>query len=420
MIRPTGSKLHRIWKCPASAVLTQVEQTEQHPLAGRGKMIHSFLEIVRVEQANGHELLDARALALAKVDPSVVWMCSAIDLDAMPAKVATEVSLAYDWKARTARELGRNMGRLYATPGALEALGIAPLGPTEIGMTLDLLGGQVANGLSIGYVGDYKTGHSKYPPPDRFAQTMLGAVASRALWGIDECVVELLMIHDDGDHHNVRRKVDEWDLDTFADELEAAMSLTSSYEAMRLRGEPIPVREGSHCDYCGAFKHCPAKVAIIRSIPAEMAAIGGPGEITRAKAADAWMVIEKIEEALKAAKAEICGIAAFEEIPLPDGRVIGHLITSREVLDGKTTAQVVEQWYDKDAVEQVIDQKASKDALRKLVVARIKPGEKIETRKGDGRFDAILGEIRRRGGAATNSTDNVKPHTPKKRKELAP
>lgn len=422
-IHITGSKVHRVWMCPPSAILPQIDTSEPSPAADRGKAIHAFLErcrIIGLEAALG-ECTDEELLPLLK----------AIDLDALPTHLATEVSLAYDWHKRTARELGRNLGRGYTTPGFLTSIGVAELGPTEIPCTVDLLGVNVVGGVRRAYVGDYKTGHTKLPPPDRFGQTLLGGLAAAVVYDAEEVVLELVHIHSDGTHHTVRRKVDRWELETFADELEAALEGVGYAEAEYAAGRGVSCREGPHCDFCPAYQQCPAKIALVRAIPESLESIGvvreaesgglmvAPGAITVANAAHVWMVLERISEVIGRAKDEICGLGAFADIPLPDGRVIGRLVTEREGLDGKIAAGVLEQWYGREAAEEAIEISMSKDALRRAVTKRKKDKEKISTRAGDGVFDRILTEIRTRGGTERTRTESVKPHVPRKRLKSA-
>jgi len=412
----TGSKIHRIWKCPASAVLPQIDSEDSSPAARRGQEIHAYLERVH---------LVGPEVALGECsDPTLTPLLRALDLDLLPVGLATEVAYAWNWQTRTARELGRNLGRAYTTA-------TTPPDPiTEIAITVDVVGAKPSQ--NIGYVGDYKTGHGKLPAPDRFGQLLLGALCARAVYGLDECVVELLHIHSDGDHHANRRTVDSWDLDAFAEELYGAMTLVSHWEAEYTAGRGVDAHEGSHCGYCPAYNQCPAKTALIRQLPGELAALGvgaateiggplviGPGAINVRNAADVWMLLERLSDVIDRAKAEICGMAAFEAIPLPDGRVIGRLQTERRAIDGRVGAEVLEERYGRATRDKYVELKLSLSAVQQAVVANLKPGEKCQTRKGDGVMDRVLAEIERRGGIGINSTDSVKPHVPKKRLKSA-
>lgn len=443
-VKSTGSKVHRVWKCPASAILPQVDEGDRNePARRRGKRIHAYLERVRkigVEAAMAEQTLsreDAMELAAAEASDGVpgparvrelldenaalLALLRALDIDELPTWLATEVAFAWDWKAKTARELGRNLDRAYPE-----------LGPTETAITLDITGVDppaIAGSVRSGLVSDYKSGHTKYPAPDQFGQTLLGALCASSVYHLEKLAVELIYIHDNGDHHKVRRWVGDWELDGFADELEAAMLLVDHWEREYAAGRGVNVNEGPHCDYCPAYKQCPAKVALVRSIPGELTALGisppadqgGPlvvdeRGITVAKSAQQWMAIERIEEALRHVKSEICNMAAFEPIPLPDGRVIGHLHTERRSLDGRIVAEVLDARYGRQEREATVELSCSMDGLRKCVVRNIRAGEKISTKKQDGVFDLVLADVERKGGVGINSTDSVKPHVPKRLK----
>jgi hypothetical protein len=435
-MRPTGSKVHRVWKCAASAVLPQVERdmSAHEPARNRGKAIHSFLERA---SAIG------RPAALAEAPADLVPLLEALDLEDLPVGLACEVAFAWNWRLGTARELGRGIGRAYDKAGVDWAC--------EIPCTLDVVGvqpgatGNPQDGdrvtlLSRGYVGDYKSGHSKYPAPDMFGQTLLGALCVRSVYGCDDVIVELLYIHGDGGHHATRRTVNEWDLDVFERELGYAMETVE--DRMRLAasgpledGEIPTPREGSWCEHCDAYKSCPAKIALVRAIPEKLYELGvrpgtlpdkngveqhalvlTPGAIGVRNAAAAWMALEAIEDVIGRAKAEICGIGAFEEIPLPDGRVIGLVHTERRGLNGQIAAEVIERRYGREERDKRVELSVTLSALKQAVVAHIKPGEKIETVKGDGVLDRVLSEIGGLGGVELSTTDAVKPHVPKRKK----
>lgn len=443
-IEITGSRVHRVWKCPASAILPQVDQGDRNePARRRGKQIHAYLERVRkvgvdsalaeqtVTRGEAFDLASAESTSpdglpspvsvqeILDGNAALLALLRALDIDELPTWLATEVSFAWDWRAKTARELGRNLDRAYPQ-----------LGKTEIACTLDIVGHMMnpATDRRAALVSDYKLGHTKYPAPDRFGQTLLGALCVSGAWdSVGQVAVELIHIHDNGDHHKVRRWIGDWELDGFADELEAAMLLVDHWEAEYAAGRGVNVNEGEWCTYCPAYNQCPAKVALVRSIPAELRALGvtqgsegGPlvvdeRGITVSKSAEYWMAVERIEESLRHIKQEICNMAAFEPVPLPDGRVIGLLRTERRTLDGRVAAEVLDAKYGRQERESTVEVSCSMDALRKCVVRNLKTGEKIQKKDGTGTYDRVLAEIERKGGLGINSTDSVKPHVPKKR-----
>lgn len=428
-MRITGSRVHRVWKCPASAVLRQFsdDYPAAEPARGRGKAIHAFLQRVGTVE---------RARLLADAPPELVPLLEALDLENLPVGLATEVSYAWNWRERTARELGRDLplhpegGVDYDHPSIVPPVDW----DSEIPCTLDVVGvaqahdGERYGTLAIrrGYVGDYKSGHSKYPPPDMFGQTLLGACCVAHVYGCDDVAVELIHIHNNGSHHTVRRIVNTWwDLGDFADQLRDAMGrmLTAQID-----GELTPyerehlVREGPWCEHCPAYRGCPAKLALVRELPQELAQVGvgqdltlDPQALTVSNAAGAWMAIERIEDVLAEAKKELCKLAWHESIPLPDGRVLGRLETSKRAVNGKVAAELLERRYGAAERNLRVEVSVTLAALRQAAVAHLQKGEKLETRNKTGVYDRLLEELEREGGIETKITDAVRPHVPKRK-----
>ncbi len=401
----TGSKVHRVWKCPASAVLPQAPQDERHePARRRGKQIHAYLERVGVV---------GRDIALGECDDEdLLPLLKSLDLQELPLHLATEVAYAWAWGSRSARELGRNLDRAY------DSVAEPPDPVREIALTIDLVG--MATGQRVGFVGDYKSGHSRYPPPDQFGQTLIAAACVRQILAMDEVVARLIHIHDDGDFHTQTATIDGWQLDAFEDELAVAMSAIAEFDVADL-----PIAEGAWCDHCPAFNGCPRKLQLVRQLPAELTAIGievGVGgaltvdsrAMTAARSAASWLALERIEAVIKAAKQELCSVAAHVDIPLGDGRVLGRVQTERRQVDGAIAAEIVERRYGALERSRTIEPRCSLDALHQAVVRNIKPGQKIQTRRGDGELDRLIAEIESAGGIATVTTDAVKPHKPRR------
>lgn len=420
VMRPTGSKLHRAWKCPASMVLpwnrNEREEARTEPFRNRGKDVHAFLEIVRSE---GLEV------ALGKAPADLVGLCKALDLDNLPAHLSTEVAFAWNFKARRARELGRNLGhRDYAS---------LPNPPTEdeIAATIDIVGVATGERGSRGYAGDYKTGHTVYPRPEAFAQTLLAGVCVRDAYGCDDMVLELIYIHDDGTHHTVRDLVDGWVLDSFEADVERVMREREELAADALAGRPVPATEGDHCDYCGAYAHCPAKMALIRSIPEQLTQLGvgvapsldgegmelilDTGAIQRRTAGAMYIAVERIEEVLGRIKGAICELGWHEPVVLPDGRVIEPRDDTRRSVDGRIAAVVLERLYGREEAMSAISVETSLDAIRRVVTKNAPTGAKIATKRKDGAFDKVLADLEASGGIASNTRRKCSPRHPRKK-----
>jgi hypothetical protein len=441
----TGSKAHRAWKCPPSVVIppTTDEDLEARaePARGKGKVVHAYLQTVR-------ELGIEAALAAAPAEHQL--LLSAIDIDALPTHLSTEMAFRLNWRTGKAIHLGNDLDRDYGRAAA--ALGLLPDADQrfEIDLSIDV-GGINENHPTrgrVGFCGDYKTGHQRYPMPDRFAQTLLGGLCIRSFFDVDQVVLQLVHVHDDGDHHTSTSIVDDWDLEAFRAEYAASRDLIAHAESEFSLGHPLALHEGEWCKYCPALKNCAAKTGMVRAMPAELVVLGiRPGEwetleagdeknaakmgikidmkvITVAKAAAAWMSVERIEEALARIKDEICRLGWVQPIPLPDGRVIEPYKTKKRELDGRVAARVLEAHYGREAALSAMDVSVTIGALEKVVGSAVNtanvdrkqknlPRLMLKTRKGDGEVDKLMKEIELSGGVGEHTTEACRPHKPK-------
>ena len=82
-VRITGSRVDRVWHCPASAVLPQLpgDESEHEPARTRGKDIHRFLERAR---RPGTDPVISRAVALGEAPEDLQPLLEAVDLDDLP------------------------------------------------------------------------------------------------------------------------------------------------------------------------------------------------------------------------------------------------------------------------------------------------------------------------------------------------
>ena len=144
---PTSSKLPRVAKCNASAVLPSFE-TEAGAPAVKGQGIHKFLQNV-VE-------LEDREEALALVEhPGLKVACERIDTEALPVKEpkAFTAELTMSWRVVD--------GEFKSYPKRPWARGEEPDG-LFVG-TADLVA--ISADGKTGYLRDYKTGRTHVPPP---------------------------------------------------------------------------------------------------------------------------------------------------------------------------------------------------------------------------------------------------------------
>lgn len=392
------------------------ERTE--PARNKGHIVHKFLERVKAI---------GRDVALAEVPEEHRILCAVLDVDRMPTHLSTEVAMAYNWRTRESRELGRNLGhRDYH-------LLFDPPTEDEIPCTIDVMGWAeitVTGKLRRrGFVSDYKTGHTTYPRPGAYGQTMLGALCLLGVMPeLDDVTVELIHIHSDGDHHSVRDTVTLWDLEMFETELGDRMESLPDLE--RLSAAELPYFEGHHCDYCDSYKSCEAKISLVRELPTGLMKIGmvppgetgklemAPGAVTVRSAAFVFEQCERFEALIGRLKAEVCAMAYHEPITLSDGRIIERHTDTRRSVDGRIAAAVLEQEYGREEAMKTVEIKASIDALRRLVTSKIdinaKPRQVITSQKGTGLLDLLLDKIAKRGGLKTTTSEVCRPRTPPK------
>ena len=440
----TGSRAQRLWKCPASAAIPGIVDVEaeaaSEPARNRGKDVHAFLQVVRKIGVSA---------ALAQAPKDLRDLLEAIEVNNLPTHLSTEVALAVDWGTGMVLRLGENLATRDYGPlirAAIEHLccdlPAEKSGPMRaelmcgrwIPFTLDVIGiEERPDGIRRGYVGDYKTGFTKYPAPDIFAQTMLGAVALvSSLFQCDEVVVELIHIWKDGSHHPQRARVDDWAVRAWQDEFKRACQLAEEYiELGDLNQMAFSV--GAWCDHCPAWLRCPAQVSLVRAIPDELRKMGvekspstgelepRPGALNVDNAAEAWMTIERIEAVLALAKQQICSLSAVGEIdiPLPDGRVIGRTQTTRREVDAKRALPIVEKRYGREAAAEAFELATSLSAIKTLAASKRAKGEKIETRDRTGVFDILERELEGAGAIKLNVNNTVRPYKPRKRLPVA-
>lgn len=396
----TGSKLPLVMACPAAAALPQID-TPAGPPAVAGTIRHRFLELV----GQGVDPVEAAAEAPAEFRQFLL----AIDPDKIRRGIVTEAAFAIDWRNRTARYLGANLGRNYPE-----------LGPTEIALTIDVMGVDLAARRALAE--DWKTGRSRFGPPEEYPQTAAAAVAIAWCWpAVVDVDVGLLYVENaSGEVYPSRGSLDVFALEAFADALEAAMDAVGEARALVAAGGTPTVRPGDHCAYCPAFKACPAKTALIRQLPDVEPWQRDPGQrqrwlverfgvgfMTPERLGETWAQLELLDEVLSALRGEIRGyVMSGTEIPLPNGWKISAVETTREELDGKVARDVLAQLVSPEDAEQAVSIEVTKsaieDAARRMNEREVlagRPRLKLTSKAGDGIVDRILGEIRRRGGS---------------------
>jgi hypothetical protein len=387
----TASSLQRYAMCAASAVLPRVESAP-HERTVRGSAIHSFLEAVPVV---------GREEALATVPEEWRAACALIDLDALPldgAKVAQEVTYAFNVATGKARELGRSLGRDYR--GTCKA--------TEIVGTADVVG-LSADGTAV-YVDDFKTGRSELARAAVNWQLRMLALAACRTYGARRAHVSLIHIEDNGTAWADRASFDAFDLDVIAADLRALVArVREAAEAVAAGASPT-CTTSDLCRWCPSLTYCPAQTALVRTVIGELdtdPAGGFATPVTVEQASTAWERLKSIKAAIKRAEQALYTYAAAHPIPLPGGMVLGPVETSREDVDGEIARRVLAEIHGAEVAERACDWSTSKAAIERALRPLATKERKITHLKRD-----ALAAIAEAGGVRRNVTTSIREHVP--------
>ena len=294
----------------------------------------------------------------------------------------------------------------------------------EIAGTVDILGFvDRGPGARLVYVGDYKTGITRYPRPRSYAQALIGALCAAQLFGADAAHVELIYLDDDGIAWPVSDEVDAWDLDGFADRVEAALSTAIGYAESYRQAQPLPLVKGRHCRDCPAAYNCNATTSLVRSSMEWIREVDPPSDlagdavesyfaalVTPENVADLYHRVSGMRSLLAKISEQIETIAAREPIDLGDGTMLGRVPWEREKLDGDAAADLLARLYGEKVAAGAVKRTVSKDAAKSLIAAYKAKGEKVSTKKGDGIFDRFLASLRAQGAVRVESGESVRPY----------
>lgn len=313
--------------------------------------------------------------------------------------VVPEAVVYYDYEADTARTPNDVAhGRRAYTPG-----------PTEIAGTIDLL---ITTNAGRVTVLDYKR-HASVGSPDENEQIMGYALAAARITRAREVTVVVAYIEadEDGRVSLLRpldvRQVDEIDLDAFAVRIRA---IVAGIHAQRARAIPDVV-ESRHCRYCPALVHCPAKRELLVRLAngGEARELESMLPLTPRTAAIAYENLKHAENLLKRIRGALWAYATEVDIPLANGMVLGRRVKpGNEQLDGEITAAVLAELHGQAVADAAtIKREGTKAGIeRALKAAGVKPLSSS--------MEAVLEEIRKRGGAKREEQEKVDEHPPTK------
>lgn len=391
MIRFSGSGSRRLIHCPPSAAMSKVQRKNEY--SSFGDAVHKFLE-----ECN----LLGRPAAVAK------WanhpLCDAVtDVNHFKLPIdnksyAPEVAFAYDFSTRTARELGRGIGREYVGLSSTENPGTADV----VGMTED------GNGV---FVGDYKTGwdpHHLVPPAEENEQLAYLALCATKAYGKEYAIVEIIRVRDGEDPFHDTAILDAFSLLDFEKRITAAWRKAIEVEANVQRGEPVELHEGDWCRWCPSFDVCPAKTQMLRVMVSngmQLPAITSENaEMVKERADMIMMIAEKV-------KADVKEYAIEHPFRMKNGMTYGPALKRFYVPDANAEDFLLEK-LGKDIVDRafVTTREMTWASLKKAVSAagKEKPAKLIKQLKQ---------QMVESGAAHTKDTYPVRAHRPGKEDE---
>lgn len=325
MSRPSFSSGERAEACPASHALPRVLVTTD--AADVGTDIHEYLKVVAPNPA-------LKSQALERLPPELRERCAAIDLptalDGL-ADVRTETAYAIDVETGLVRLIGEDVGRAYGE-----------LGPNEIAGALDVDSLRADDGMPVAI--DWKTGRGDVTPPDENLQVGAQAYAIACARGAGCAVGRLAFIDDDGGVSVVEHTFNALELEHVLGRLRSAVRRVRAAEELVARGEMPTVRTGTWCRYCPARPHCPAIVAFAKMMVGALENdLVGLEMLSPELQGEAW---QRAKTAISLAEATLDGlraIAADVPIPLPDGKEVRPVMSSRSFVNGKRALELLRE-----------------------------------------------------------------------------
>lgn len=296
-MNPSASSLERAVACAPSFALNQIPTTGAGAINGND---------------NHGDIEDGLAEGDLAGQPGVVKQAleGAIEVD-------VEVAYALDVVSETVRVIGRRLGRNYGT-----------LGPSEIALTLDA---KVVRPDGT-YVYDWKS-RKRVSPARRNLQLRAQCVAVMKADGISTVTGAIgYLDNDDVDAH----VFDAFDVPSFFDDMRKMLSRIIAARALVAKGGTPEVHAGPWCEYCPAVAFCPAQTRLaLVMIEALVDVNQHVAFMSTEQAGLAWMKLrqiqslaDKVEEALKLR-------AKQEVVPLPNGKRLALVQSSRRSVDSK-------------------------------------------------------------------------------------
>lgn len=349
----TASGLARAASCPAAYALPAVEDPETDAMRA-GTQRHAWLDAFALawesRRAEGGSPAAARADAerALPTDPTARATCEAIDVDLLLDLTGArdgrvEVGLRVQWWPATdvAEELALADGhRSY------------PEAPNAIHGTADWI--VTASDGAVTVV-DFKGSFRGAPAGEHLQVAFYGLALARAR-GLDAVTVALVYLDEDGSLTRDDATLDAWALDAWATRF---AELHARVTAARTAAPGDFAKVGDHCGNCPAFRMCPAQVLLVR----ELVAAPPPGaghlpKVSDEEAGRVWERAHQYRDALDVVIKTISERAKRTGIPLPDGRWLMPVDTTRRTVDVARALPVLRELAG-DRADSFIDQSIS-------------------------------------------------------------
>lgn len=318
---PTASSLSRVMACPASGVIPRVVEPAGDA-AERGTAIHAF---IATALTRGHDA------AMSECPEQYENACRAIDFNVFPEGVECEVALGYRPDDDTSSRYVLKSHRDYPDDGLFH-------------VTIDLVGMRDAQTV---WVADIKTGD--HDAASDSWQLKLGALAACSLAGVTRAEVEFLKLTPAGTWLSDRHVLEAEDIHSARRSLLALKRWLASY----VPGTAVDYAVGDHCRYCPAIRVCPAQTALVRAFDEEITPLsltGALAALTPEKLGSVYERLTRYEDVLKKVKDSLRAIvAATGPVPLPDGRSLDLVASSRRKARDGAVATLLELFGERAA-----------------------------------------------------------------------
>lgn len=353
--RITASGLALAAACPAAYALPAVEDNETDAMrAGTGR--HAYLDAL-AGGLFGMEASPAAARdgALSLIPADAPWRptCEAIDVErllevtgARGARVKVGTVLTW-WPATDSAELAHvREHRAYrddltALHGTADWIVTAPDGAVT--------------------VIDFK-GSLRGPAAEDHPQIAFYALAYARVHGLSQVTVALVYIDEDGTLTRDGATLGAWELDAWATRF-AELHARVARAAATAPGDFAKV--GDHCANCPALRVCPAQVTLVRELVAAPPSAEGLPALSDEDAGRAWAKVQEYREALDRIAASLRVRAERKGLPLPDGRWLVPVESTRRTVDVDRALPVLRELVG-DRAETLVERSLSAAAVDSL------------------------------------------------------